>query len=304
MSFLDLIAVDPVVMVTLVALIGVLGLLIGSFLNVVVWRVPRGESLSSPASHCPNCDHPIRWWDNLPVVSWLLLRGRCRDCGEPISARYPLVELVTGVVFAGVAWWVLSGGVSTSSTSDVPLPAQTPLPEFVEGGAAWATILTLAAFLYLAAISIALTLIDLDTHKLPNRIVLPAYVVGILLLTAASVLTADFDSLIRAGIGMAAMFVAYFAMALAYPGGMGFGDVKLAGVLGLFLAWLGWGQLLVGAFAAFVLGGVFSIILLVLRRAGRKSGIPFGPWMVGGAWVGILLGDIIWTGYLSLFGLG
>src|SRR5690554_2366398 len=295
MGVLDLIAVDPVVVATLVALIGVLGLLIGSFLNVVVWRVPRAESLSSPGSHCPKCDHPIRWWDNLPVVSWLVLRGRCRDCGEPISARYPLVELATGVVFAGVAWWVLSGA---------PLRGQTPLPELVEGGSAWATPLALVSFLYLAAISIALTLIDLDTHKLPNRIVLPAYIVGIVLLAAASLLVADLDSLIRAGIGMAAMFVAYFLMALAYPGGMGFGDVKLAGVLGLFLAWLGWGQLLVGAFAAFVLGGVFSIILLVLRRVGRKSGIPFGPWMLGGAWVGILLGDIIWTGYLSLFGLG
>jgi leader peptidase (prepilin peptidase)/N-methyltransferase len=99
------------------------------------------------------------------------------------------------------------------------------------------------------------------------------------------------------------MYVAYFLMAIAYPGGMGFGDVKLAGVLGLFLAWLGWGELLVGAFAAFVLGGVFSIILLAFRRAGRKSGIPFGPWMLAGAWVGIFLGDSIFAGYLSLFGL-
>src|SRR5690606_25443495 len=128
--------------------------------------------------------------------------------------------------------------------------------------------------------------------------------VGGVLLAVAGILPADYDSLIRAGIGTAVMFVAYFLMAIAYPGGMGFGDVKLAGVLGLFLAWLGWGELLVGAFAAFVLGGVFSIILLALRRAGRKSGIPFGPWMLAGAWVGIFLGDSIFAGYLSLFGLG
>src|SRR5690554_5504318 len=159
MGVLDLIAVDPVVVATLVALIGVLGLLIGSFLNVVVWRVPRAESLSSPGSHCPKCDHPIRWWDNLPVVSWLVLRGRCRDCGEPISARYPLVELATGAMFAGVAWWALSGAA---------------LPELVDGGTGWATFVALAAFLYLAAISITLALIDLDSHKLPNKIVLPA----------------------------------------------------------------------------------------------------------------------------------
>src|SRR5690554_2192726 len=120
---------EPQLIVAIVALSGVLGLLIGSFLNVVVWRLPRGESLSYPGSHCPKCEHPIRWWDNLPVVSWLVLRGRCRDCGEPISARYPLVELTTGLAFAGVAWWVLSGGG--------------PLPELVDGGAAWAILPTL-----------------------------------------------------------------------------------------------------------------------------------------------------------------
>ena len=295
MSVLDLLVIDPIVSATLIALIGVLGLIIGSFLNVVIWRLPRGESLNHPGSHCPACEHPIRWWDNIPLASWVALRARCRDCGERISARYPAVELVTGVFFAGVAWWVISGAVSTSSTSGLPL---------LDDGGGWSTLIALVAFLYLAAISIALTLIDLDIHKLPNKIVLPAYIVGIALLGTASIIDADYDSLIRAGTGMAAMFGAYFLMAIAYPGGMGFGDVKLAGVLGLFLGWLGWGELVVGSFAAFVLGGVFSIILLASRRAGRKSGIPFGPWMLAGAWVGIFLGGIIWTGYLSLFGLG
>lgn len=282
--------------VGVVVLAGVFGLVIGSFLNVVIWRLPRKESLSHPGSTCPKCGHAIRWWDNIPVLSWLVLRGRCRDCGEPISARYPLVELATGVFFAGVAWWGLSGGVSTGSTSE----ADPTFPELVEGP----SLIALAAFLYLAAISVALTLIDLETHKLPNKIVLPAYIVGIVLLGAASILSADYEALIRAGIGMAALFVAYFLMALVYPGGMGFGDVKLAGVIGLYLAWLGWGELVVGAFAAFLLGGVFSIILLALRKAGRKSGIPFGPWMLAGAWVGVFSGGIIWGGYLSLFGLG
>lgn len=284
--------------VLVIALLGVLGLLIGSFLNVVIWRLPRGESLSHPGSHCPKCGHAVRWWDNLPVVSWLVLRGKCRDCGEQISARYPLVELATGLFFAGIAWWALAGGLATSGT---------PFPELVDGGATTGLISTLvacAAFLYLAAVSIALALIDLDTHKLPNKIVLPAYLVGIVLLGTASILADDYGSLLRAGIGMAALFVAYFLMAFAYPGGMGFGDVKLAGVLGLYLGWLSWGALIVGAFSAFVCGGVFSIILLLTRRAGRKSGIPFGPWMVLGAWVGVFMGGIIWTGYLSLFGLG
>lgn len=255
----------------------VFGLVIGSFLNVVIWRLPRGESLSHPRSACPQCGHTVRWWDNIPVLSWCLLGGRCRDCREKISARYPLVELATGVFFAAVVWWAMAVGL--------------PL-------------LALLAFLYLASITVALALIDLDTHKLPNKIVMPAYLVGVVLLGASSILIADFEALVRAAIGMAVLFAAYFLMALAYPGGMGFGDVKLAGVLGLYLAWLGWGELVVGAFAAFLLGGVFSIALLALRKAGRKSGIPFGPWMLAGAWLGAFLGGIIWGRYLSLFNLG
>jgi leader peptidase (prepilin peptidase)/N-methyltransferase len=110
-------------------------------------------------------------------------------------------------------------------------------------------------------------------------------------------------SLLRAAIAAAALFALYFIMAIAYPGGMGFGDVKLAGVLGLFLGFLGWGELAVGAFAAFVLGGVFGVVLLIARRAGRKSRIPFGPWMLLGAWVGVFFGGAIWTVYLGLYGL-
>lgn len=274
----------------MIVVAGVFGLLIGSFLNVVVWRLPRGESLNHPGSHCPRCEHPIRWFDNVPVISWLVLRGRCRDCGERISVRYPAVELFTGLLFASVAWWRVSVGSFDNAATDA--------------AALFAALLALLAFLYLAAISVALALIDLDTHKLPNKIVLPAYVVGGVLLAASSLLSGDLDALVRAAIGAAALFLAYLIMAFAYPGGMGLGDVKLAGVLGLYLAWLGWGELLVGSFAAFVLGGVFSIILLLARRIGRKSGIPFGPWMLAGAWVGIFFGGTIWRGYLAMFALG
>jgi len=279
-----MIMLDPVIAVTLIVLAGVFGLLIGSFLNVVVWRLPRGESLSHPGSACPKCGHPIRWWDNLPVLSWLILRGKCRDCGEPISTRYPAVEAFTGLFFAGIAWWALAGGLSLQS----------------ELALAVATV----AFLYLGAISTALALIDLDVHRLPNKIVLPAYVVGVLLLGAASIIEGDFAQLLRAVIGAAILFAAYFLMAIVYPAGMGFGDVKLAGVLGLYLAWLGWGELAVGAFAAFVLGGVFSLVLLLLKKVSRKSGIPFGPWMLAGAWLGTFAGGIISERYLALFGLG
>ena len=275
---------DSVLATSLVVLAGVLGLIIGSFLNVVIWRLPRGESLSHPGSACPRCGHAIRWWDNIPVLSWLLLGGRCRDCANLISWRYPLVELATGMFFAGVALWTLSDG-----------------PGIGDSGVA--LVLALVAYFYLAAVSVALALIDLDTQRLPNTLVLPGYVIGAVLLTASSFFAGDFASLVSAAIGGASLFVAYLLMAVAYPGGMGFGDVKLAGVLGLFLGWLGFGPLLVGAFAAFLLGGIFSVALILVRRAGRKSGIPFGPWMLAGAWVGIFAGEAVWTGYLALVGL-
>jgi leader peptidase (prepilin peptidase)/N-methyltransferase len=254
--------------VVLVAPLAVLGLLIGSFLNVVVWRVPRGESVAHPPSACPGCGHAIRARDNVPVLSWLLLRGRCRDCGTPISARYPAVELGTAVLFGLVALHV------------------TP----------WAV----PAFAYLAAIGVALALIDLDTHRLPNAIVLPSYPVLAALLALASWGTGDWSALLRAVIGGTALWVAYFALCLAHPRGMGFGDVKLAGLLGGALAWLGWGAFAVGAFGAFLLGGVFAVALVVTGRAGRGSGIPFGPWMLLGAAVGVAVGEPLWDAYLGL----
>jgi leader peptidase (prepilin peptidase) / N-methyltransferase len=269
----------------MVVICGLFGVVIGSFLNVVVYRVPAGVSIVTPASACPKCGRHIRGFDNVPLLSWLVLRGRCRDCGEPISPRYPAVELGTGLFFAVVAWQALSGLVVTGpSTIAVATPA------FV-------------AFLYLAAISVVLALIDLDVRKLPNVIVLPSYVVAAVLLLLESILSGDYGALLRAGIGMAALFLFYFVLAFAIPGGMGFGDVKLAGLLGIYLGWLGWGNLIVGAFAAFLFGGLFSVGLLIFRKAGRKSKIPFGPWMLLGAWAGILFGTNISAGYLAIFGL-
>ena len=264
----------------------VVGALIGSFLNVVIYRVPLKRSIISPASACGACGGPVRAYDNIPVISWLALRGRCRDCGSRISVRYPLVELGGAVFFAAVTLRFLPEISSAPSAAALA-----------------ASIVGLAAFLYLAAISIALALIDLDTHRIPNVIVLPAYVVGLLLLGFAAILGGDYASLLLAGIGCVAMGLAYLVMAVAYPGGMGFGDVKLAGVLGLFLGWLGWAPLAVGASLAFLLGGVFGVVVMLIRRGGRKTAIPFGPWMLAGAWLGIFVGAPLSTGYLSLFGL-
>lgn len=251
----------------------VLGLLIGSFLNVVIWRVPRGESIVSPPSACPSCGHLVRRRDNVPVLSWLILRGRCRDCAEPISVRYPLVETGTALLFVGVV---------------------------ARFGTGW----ELPAYLYIAAVGLALALIDIDVHRLPNALVLPSYPVMLVLLGLASANPgggADWAALGRAALAGAVLFAFYGLLVVVYPRGMGLGDVKLAGVLGLALGWLGWGSLVVGAFAAFLIGGIFSIVLLATGRASRKTAIPFGPWMVLGAFVGIAVGEPLWSAYLSIF---
>jgi leader peptidase (prepilin peptidase) / N-methyltransferase len=248
---------------------GLLGLLVGSFLNVVVWRVPRGESVVSPPSACPRCGSPIRPRDNVPVLSWMLLRGRCRNCGARISPRYPLVELATAVLFALTAWRL---------------------------GMVW----ELPAYLYLAAIAVALTLIDVDVRRLPNAIVLPSYGVAAVLLLLPAVAEGEWGAYVRALLGGAVLFAGYFLLAFAYPAGMGFGDVKLAGVLGMYLAWLGWGELAVGAFLGFLLGGLWGAALMLARRAGRRSAIPFGPFMLGGALVAVFTGGALSDAYLDL----
>jgi leader peptidase (prepilin peptidase) / N-methyltransferase len=260
---------------------GVLGLLIGSFLNVVAYRVPARVSLLRE-SRCPHCDATIKPWQNVPVVSWLALRGVCAACGTHISARYPIVEAATGLFFALVTWWIL-GSAAPGSVAD------------------WsALIFVLVAFLYFAAISVVLTLIDLDTNRLPNVIVMPSYLVAGVLLTLAAAFSDDWEALARAGIGMVALYALYFVLRVVRPGGMGGGDVKLAGVIGVYLGWVGWGALAVGAFAAFLWGGLFGIALLLLRRAGRKTAIPFGPWMILGAWTGIFTGEPIGRWYVDL----
>jgi leader peptidase (prepilin peptidase)/N-methyltransferase len=135
---------------------------------------------------------------------------------------------------------------------------------------------------------------------LPNGIVLPSYIVALVLLGAASLIASDLAALIRAGVGMAVLYLFYGALRLIRPGGMGGGDVKLAGVLGIYLGWLGWASLVVGAFAAFLLGGLFGVALLLSRRASRRTAIPFGPWMLAGAWVGILAGPALGAWYLGM----
>ncbi len=256
----------------LAAVLAGFGLLIGSFLNVVIIRVPQGRSVVSPRSACPTCDRPISGFDNIPVLSWVLLRGRSRCCDEPISLRYPLIEAFTAVAFAGVAAWK---------------------------GWSW----EVPGLLYLAAIGIALAVIDYDVHRLPNAIVLPSYPVAAALLVVAAFGEGVPGALVGAAIGGVSMYVFYFVLMFIYPSGMGFGDVKLGGVLGLYLGWYGWEEAVVGGFAAFILGAVIGVGAMLFGGATRKSMIPFGPFMLVGAWLGLIWGTPLVDWYLGLSGL-
>ncbi len=260
------------VQIFVAVLAAIFGLLVGSFLNVVIVRVPAGRSVVSPRSACMTCGKPISEWDNIPVLSWLLLRGRSRCCDEPIGVRYPLVEAGTAVAFGGVGLWL---------------------------GASW----RLPALLYLAAISIALTMIDLELKRLPNAIVLPSYPVAAALLVLPAITEGEPGRLLRAAICGAGLYAFYFLLILIKPGAMGFGDVKLAGVLGLYLGWFGWQHAVVGAFLGFLLGGVVGILLMILGRAGRKTQIPFGPYMIVGAWLALAIAEPVTSWYLGATGI-
>ncbi len=253
----------------LAVLAGVLGLAIGSFLNVVIWRVPRGESVVSPPSSCPGCGAAIRPRDNVPVLGWLLLRGQCRDCEARISARYPLVEAGTAALFVTMA---LRFG------ADPVLPA----------------------YLYLAAVGVALALIDLDVQRLPDVLTLPSYPVLLVLLVTAAAVDDAWSQLFRALVMGLAWSAAYFSIWFVAPKGMGFGDVKLSGLLGLATGWVGYGAGVVGFFGGFVLGAFISVGLILFRGAGRKTKVPFGPFMLAGALLAVLVGQDLADAYLSV----
>ncbi|MEA3077518.1 MAG: leader peptidase (prepilin peptidase) / N-methyltransferase [Actinomycetota bacterium] len=248
----------------------VLGLLIGSFLNVVVYRVPEGLSIVKPRSRCPKCGHELSNLDNVPVLSWLVLRGRCRSCQEPISPRYPLVELGTGLVFAAL-------------------------------GARFGADASLPAFLWFAAGVIALSLIDLDTFKLPKKVVYPTLAGTALLLAVAGVVDADWRGMKEAAIGGVIGFAVLYAIRFVYPRGMGFGDVRLAGVIGVALGWIHLGLVPVGLFLGFVLASVIGVALIATGVKSRKDHVPFGPFLAAGALLAIFVGQPIVDYYANLW---
>jgi len=248
-----------------IALAAVSGLCLGSFLNVVAYRLPAGRSLVAPASACPGCGVAIRPYDNVPVVSWLVLGGHCRACDTSISPRYPLTEALTGALFAAV---VIAEGASR---------------------AIWLDLILVAAL-------VAITLIDLEHRIIPNRILAP-------LALAAVVLTAVLQPHLLGERLIAGAAAGGFLLAavFAYPAGMGMGDVKLAAVMGLVL-----GRAVAPAmFIALIAGTVFGIAVMARKgvRDGRKTKVPFGPFLALGAVVAMFSGDAIVNVYLHGAGL-
>lgn len=273
--------------------LGAFGLLFGSFANVLIWRVPRAESIVSPGSHCPHCGHAVRWYDNIPVASWLLLRGRCRDCTQPIPWRYPLVEVASGVLWVTAYWrWGLA--------PELPLAI---------------------VFFYLLLV---LTAIDLDTRRLPTPLVWAiaasagASIVASLLsgLHFGPIIGVDSSGLLSnplasGGLGFvlgggASVAIAFLYSAIRKADGLGFGDVRLLGAMGLVL-----GPYVLLAYALANILGLFGAIpaLIAARKGGQASlpnapvAIPFGPYLAAAGIITAMWGPAIWLGYLRFVGI-
>jgi leader peptidase (prepilin peptidase)/N-methyltransferase len=237
---------------------GVLGAAVGSFLNVVVHRVPRGQSLLRPPSSCPGCGTPIRPRDNVPILSFVLLGGRCRSCGARISGRYPLVEATTTAVWVGS---ILRYGPSEEAA-------------FVAVG---------------GSVLLALAMIDLEHRRLPNVIVLPAIAGAAVWVITLGAVERTWRMVVVALASGAAAFVLLLAVALV-SGGMGMGDVKLAGFVGMFTGRFGADVAVAGILAAFIVGGIVAVALLATGARGRKDALPFGPSFGAGALAAVFLG--------------
>jgi len=277
----------------LIALGAVLGMIFGSFGSVIAYRVPvrmqgeghdpgeesrpgeagkavADESILTGRSRCPTCGRIISPIENIPVVSYVLQRGRCRGCGVRIPLRYPLIEITTGVLFALAAW------------------------KFE---------LTIEAFLFAALfwVLVVLTQIDLEHRLLPNRIVYPAFVVGWIGLAVAAIADGSGDRLVDAAIGAAIFGGFFFIVAFLYPAGMGGGDVKLGFVLGTFLGYLdGVGVVLVGMFLSFLIGALVGVGVMLFTERGRKAMVPFGPFLALGTVLAVFIGRSIADWYTDL----
>lgn len=250
----------------LVIYAAVIGACIGSFLNVVIYRLPLGKSIVSPPSACPRCGHRLKWYDNIPIFGWLMLAGKCRQCRMPVSIQYPLVELVTALLFVLVVWL-------------------TPLGPLV------------VSRLLLVCILIALFGIDLEHQILPNSITLPGIVAGVLLSVIAppGVRDAVLGALLGAGIlyGIAAAYYLW-----RREEGLGMGDVKMLAMIGAFL---GWKAVLVTLVLSSFSGAIIGVALIAAQRGGMKLALPFGTFLSIGALVAMFVGEPLVAWYAGFF---
>jgi leader peptidase (prepilin peptidase)/N-methyltransferase len=248
--------------VALIIFSGLLGLIVGSFLNVCIDRLPAKKSLAYPPSHCDACQHPLQILDLIPVVSYLWLRGKCRYCGAKIPQRLPWVELSTGILFAFLFW-------RYELTWEFPLIA------------------------FYSCILLVLALIDLQHKLILNVIVYPAAIIAFIV----GFFIPDFD-VYKGVLGGAIGFAILMLPALISRRGMGWGDVKMAGLIGLMT---GYPRVIAGLFLGILSGGLIAITLLIFRRKSRKDAIPFGPFLALGAFIALIYGQEIIDWYLSLF---
>jgi leader peptidase (prepilin peptidase)/N-methyltransferase len=248
------------------ALIAVLGLCVGSFLNVCIYRLPRGQSLVSPPSRCPSCERPLRWFDNIPVVSWLALRGRCGQCGAGISAQYPIVEIATAIVWLLVAWLTPPGWL-------------------------------LASRLILATGLIVLFMIDLEHQLLPNAITLPGIVVGFAfsLVSGPGPIASLIGILVGGGV-LYAIAAGYYW--LRREEGMGMGDVKMLAMVGSFL---GWKLVLLTLVLSSFAGAIIGVSMIVWQRGNLRYALPFGTFLAVGTLVAMLWGEPMLAWYFAFF---
>jgi len=291
MTLLTLLQAYPIATVVIVV---VLGLLVGSFLNVVIYRLPvmmerewksecklildpnssgnepaEAFNLAYPNSHCPNCDSPIKAWQNIPVISYLLLKGQCANCKMSISVRYPIIEAVTGLMSAVIAWQL---GAS----------------------------LEMLAALFFTWSLITLTMIDADHKLLPDQITLPLLWAG-LLLNSFAVFVPLYDAVWGAIGGYLSLWSVYWLFKIITgKEGMGYGDFKLLAALG---AWMGWQSLLVIILLSSLVGAIVGSIILIANKQGRNTAIPFGPYLAAAGWIAFLWGDLIIDAYLRFSGI-
>ncbi len=258
----------PSVNILIAILVFTLGLIIGSFLNVCVYRIPRQESIVFPASHCPDCGKKIKFWDNIPILSFLLLKGRCRFCGKKISIRYPLIELLTATLLLLL---FLKYHLTLS-------------------------FLTLSFF---ACVLIMISAIDLEHLLIPNKIILPSIMIGFLFMFIAGY-ERLLESLLGFIIGGGVLLItAIIAPYFLKQEGLGGGDIKLAAFTGIFLGRF----VLMALFWGFLLGGLAGLVLIVMRNKKLKDPMTFGPFLSSGALLTLLFGTYFWAAYLGLIGI-